>query len=162
MENPLLTTIREYLTEQAIPFREIAHAPTPTSVDSAKARGDDLRVGGKALVIKVGDEFQILVLSAALRLDSAAVRAYFGGRKFRFATPEELEAMGLQPGAIPPFGPPILPLPLHADPSVFDNSVIAFNAGTLTNSITLGVEDYRRLARPRVFRFAKSTEHDES
>ena len=33
--------------------------------------------------------------------------------------------------------------------------MIAFNAGSLTNSIFLRVEDYLRVARPSVFRFSQ-------
>ncbi len=67
-------------------------------------------------------------------------------KKFRFATPQELAAFGLVPGAVPPFGEPVLPLALHVDPSVLANEVIAFNAGSLTESIILSIEDYSRLA----------------
>ena len=79
-------------------------------------------------------------------------------KKFRFATPQELAAFGLVPGAVPPFGEPVLPLALHVDPSVLANEVIAFNAGSLTESIILSIEDYSRLAHPDVFRFAKDIE----
>jgi Ala-tRNA(Pro) deacylase len=55
---------------------------------------------------------------------------------------------------VPPFGQPILPFPLFVDSSVFQNERIAFNAGSLTDSIVMAVEDYRRLASAEVFRFA--------
>jgi Ala-tRNA(Pro) deacylase len=58
------------------------------------------------------------------------------------------------PGSVPPFGRPLLPFPLYADPSVFANERIAFNAGSLTDSIVMPVGDYRRLAAPEVFEFA--------
>jgi prolyl-tRNA editing enzyme YbaK/EbsC (Cys-tRNA(Pro) deacylase) len=97
------------------------------------------------------------VLSADRKLDSAAIRAYFSARKTRFATPEELmELTGLAPGSVPPFGSPILPFPLYADPSLFENERIAFNAGSLTDSVIMGTGDYRRLAQPEVFTFAAS------
>ena len=60
------------------------------------------------------------------------------------------------PGSVPPFGEPILPLPLYVDRAIEENERIAFNAGSLTDSVILAVPDYFRLARPtRVFEFAR-------
>ena len=147
--------IRDWLLAEGVSFREVHHEPTRTSEESAQARGEALRIGGKALLIKVDAEFRLFVLSADRKLDSAAIRAHFSAKKTRFATPEELmEHTGLVPGSVPPFGSPILLFPLYADPSVFENERIAFNAGALTDSIIMGIEDYRRVARPEVFTFA--------
>lgn len=153
--NPLLETIRNWLKSESVAIREVHHAPTRTSEESALARGEELRIGGKALLIKVDEVFRLFVLSADRKLDSGAVRLHFGARGTRFATPEELRQLtGLVPGSVPPFGPPILPFPLCVDPSVFENERIAFNAGSLTDSMVMSVEDYRRLVSPEVFRFA--------
>jgi Ala-tRNA(Pro) deacylase len=147
--------IREWLGREAVVFREVHHGPTRTSEESAVARGEELRIGGKALLIKVDAEFRLFVLSADRKLDSAAIRSHFQAKKTRFASAEELlEMTGLVPGSVPPFGAPILPFPLYTDPSVFENARIAFNAGSLTDSIIMGIDDYRRLARPEVFSFA--------
>ncbi len=151
----LLDQIRAWLTSEAVPFREVHHEPTRTSEDSARARGEELRVGGKTLLIKVDSVFRLFVLSADRKLDSAAIKQQFDAKKTRFATPEELaELNGLVPGSVPPFGQPILPFPLFVDPSVFENERIAFNAGSLTDSIVMPIEDYRRLASAEIFRFA--------
>ena len=40
--------------------------------------GEDIRVGGKALLLKIGDVFHLFVLSAALKFDSSAVERRFG------------------------------------------------------------------------------------
>jgi prolyl-tRNA editing enzyme YbaK/EbsC (Cys-tRNA(Pro) deacylase) len=151
----LLDNIRAWLLAEGVSFREVHHEPTRTSEDSARARGEELRIGGKALLIKVDDIYRLFVLSADRKLDSAAVKRHFSARKTRFATPEELaELTGLVPGSVPPFGRPMLPFPLYVDPSVFANERIAFNAGSLTDSIVMLTSDYRRLASPEVFEFA--------
>jgi len=151
----LLDAIRAWLNAEGASFREVHHEPTRTSEDSARARGEDLRVGGKALLIKVDDVYRLFVLSADRKLDSAAVKRHFSARKARFATPEELAALtGLVPGSVPPFGQPLLPFPLYVDPSVFANQRIAFNAGSLTDSIVMQASDYMRVASPEVFEFA--------
>jgi prolyl-tRNA editing enzyme YbaK/EbsC (Cys-tRNA(Pro) deacylase) len=55
---------------------------------------------------------------------------------------------------VPPFGHPILPFDVFADPSITGNDRIAFNAGSLTDSIVMGVADYLEVARPSLFGFA--------
>ncbi|TXT34284.1 MAG: hypothetical protein FD138_1703, partial [Planctomycetota bacterium] len=139
----ILPAIRSLLTEAGISFREVHHEPTRTSEESAKARGEELRIGGKALLMKGDDEFRLFVLPADRKLDSGAIRREFGWKKLRFATPEELlERTGLVPGCVPPFGPPILPFELCLDQAATQNPRIAFNAGSLTDSIILAMSDY--------------------
>lgn len=153
----LLLRLRDLLTAHNIPFREVHHAPTYTSEESAAARGEELRIGGKALLMKGEDgRFRLFVLPADARVDSAAIRRELGLKKLRFATREELsELTGLVPGAVPPFGHPLLPFDLYADAALRDNDRIAFNAGSLTDSIILRTEDWLRIAAPaRVFSFA--------
>jgi prolyl-tRNA editing enzyme YbaK/EbsC (Cys-tRNA(Pro) deacylase) len=150
----VLDRIREWLTAQNVAFREVHHTPTRTSEESALARGEELRVGGKSLLLKVDDTFRLFVMSAAKKLDSGAIKRRFGSKKIRFATPDELlDLTTLVPGSVPPFGQPILPFPLYADPSVLENDRVAFNAGSLTDSIVMPIGDYQRLAAPEVFPF---------
>jgi prolyl-tRNA editing enzyme YbaK/EbsC (Cys-tRNA(Pro) deacylase) len=143
------------LTREGVSYRTLHHEPTFTSEDSARARGEDVRIGGKALVVKVGADFRLFVLSAARKLNSIAIKEHLAERKMRFASPEELlQLTGLVPGSIPPFGKPLLPFELFVDASILDNDRIAFNAGSLTDSIIMSVVDYLRIARPSVFAFS--------
>lgn len=151
----VLEKIREFLDENKVKYRELHHEPTLTSEDSARVRGEDIRIGGKALVIKAGGIFRLFVLSAALRIDSQAIRAHFEVRKTRFASAAELkELTGLVPGSVPPFGKPILPFDLYVDESILENGRIAFNAGSLTDSVFMAAEDYTRVAKATIFRFS--------
>lgn len=152
----ILPAIRRLLTDAGVSFREVHHEPTRTSEESAKARGEELRIGGKALLMKGDDVFHLFVLPADRKLDSGAIRREFGWKKLRFATPDELnELTGLVPGCVPPFGPPILPFELCLDQAATQNPRIAFNAGSLTDSIILAMSDYLAIAKPnRVFAFS--------
>jgi Ala-tRNA(Pro) deacylase len=148
--------VHRLLDEAGVSYRVVHHEPTATSEESARARGEELRVGAKALVIKAGGECRLCVLSAALKLDSSALKSGLGVGSVRFASADELlKLTGLVPGSVPPFGRPVLPLDLVVDPSVLENAVVAFNAGLLTESIVLATEDYRRVARPSILTFAR-------
>ena len=95
-------------------------------------------------------------MGSARRMVSRLIRKRQGAQRFRFASAEELEKLtGLVPGCVPPFGRPILPLELYVDTSILQNDRIAFNAGSLTDSIIMRVEDYLRLVNPKeVFEFS--------
>jgi len=156
MSTPLFQRIKALLDQHAIPYRHVHHPPTHTSEESARARGESTRIGGKALVMKIEDEFQLFVLSAARKMDSHAMKKHLGVKRTRFATREELQELtGCVPGCVPPFGPPILSLKLYLDRSILENERIAFNAGSLTDSIIMKVEDYMGLVKPKeIFKFS--------
>ena len=148
--------IVQFLNANGVSFRTVHHEATTTSEASAKARGEDLSVGGKAIVMKIDASYKLLVLSAALRIDSQKIKNHFAAKKLRFASAEELMSVtGLVPGSVPPFGKPILDLELYADLSIVRNAVIAFNAGSLTDSIVMSTEDYLKLGRPVTFDFSQ-------
>jgi Ala-tRNA(Pro) deacylase len=152
--------IIRHLEYSGAEFREVHHEPARTSAESARARGEALHIGGKAILMKVENDFKLFVLSAARRIDSSKIKAYFKVKRLRFATPEELMGLtGLLPGSVPPFGPPVLELELYVDISIGLNERIAFNAGSLTDSIIMDVGEYLRVASPVTFEFS-ATVHD--
>jgi prolyl-tRNA editing enzyme YbaK/EbsC (Cys-tRNA(Pro) deacylase) len=148
--------IRALLDGAGVAYRYLEHDPTRTCEESAAARGETTRVGGKALVLKVGEVFRLCVLRADCQVNSNRVRRHFKQSRARFANREELDRLtGLVPGSVPPFGEPVLPLPNCLDRSFLDNDRIAFNAGSLRCSIVMPLGDYLRLAEPEIFDYAK-------
>ena len=148
--------IQQLLTERGIAFKVLHHEATRTSEASAKARGESIEVGGKAIVMKVDDGFKLFVLSAALKIDSQRIKEHFHAKSIRFATPEELLSLtSLPPGSIPPFGRPIVDLDLYADGSIRRHETIAFNAGSLTDSIVMSTTDFLAAANPILLDFSR-------
>ena len=155
MDQGVHERILSFLREKGVSFKELHHRATRTSEESAQARGEELKNGGKAILMKVDHGFMLFVLSAVRKLDSSRVKAHFKVKRLRFATKEELmDITGLGPGSVPPFGRPIFDIELFVDNSIMENERIAFNAGSLNDSIVMGVEDYVRVARPRIFDFS--------
>jgi prolyl-tRNA editing enzyme YbaK/EbsC (Cys-tRNA(Pro) deacylase) len=139
-----------HLKEAGVSFRQLHHEPTPTSADAARVRGEPIGSGAKALLLKADDQFRLFVLPGDRRLDSASVKKQLGAGRLRFASKEELLALtGLVPGSVPPFGQPILPYDLTADVTIGQNyPTVAFNAGSLTDSIIMSAADWERVAKP--------------
>src|ERR1700736_241203 len=107
--------IESWLKQQGVPFTVLRHEPVFTSEQAAAVRGTSLASGAKALVVKAGDKFVLIVLPADRKLDSKKARDAFGVKALRFASKEEVEQLtGLQPGSIPPFGS-LFNLPTYCD-----------------------------------------------
>ncbi|CUI16139.1 conserved hypothetical protein [Candidatus Protochlamydia naegleriophila] len=155
----VLNNIEKLLQQANIPYRLLEHTPTHTCEESASVRGDSLERGAKALVIKVGDQFYLFVLSAILQLDTKRIKKILHTKSLRFATKEELASMTqLVPGAVPPFGKPILPFDLWIDRSLLQQPRISFNAGSLTHSIQMDLNDYLKIAKGQVDSFSKASD----
>lgn len=157
MQTPVLDKIRDFLTRSGVTFTERQHQPTLTSAESAQARGEELSTGAKALLLKTDDQFTLFVLPADCRPNSNLVRQYLNVKRTRFASVQELQDLtGLVSGAVPPFGEPILPFKLYADFGVGKKSGrVAFNAGSLTNSIIMATNDWERISSAEHFSFAE-------
>ncbi len=153
---PVLQRIVQLLDRDGCPYEVIEHDSVSTAREAAAVRATELEEGAKAILLKYDGDFGIFVVSAALQIRSALIRRGLKVRRTRFAYSEELLAMtGLVPGSVPPFGEPILPLPLFADPSIERHDTMVFTAGSKTTSIRMATADHRRLARPRMFPFAR-------
>ncbi len=155
-DQPVLQRIVTLLDGDSCLYEVIEHAPVSTAQEAAAARATPIEEGAKSILLKYDDKFGIFVLSAARQVRSALVRHGLKVRRTRFAYAQELLAMtGLKPGSVPPFGEPILPLPLFVDPTVLDNEMMVFTAGSRTTSIRMETSDYRRITRPRELAIAR-------
>ena len=140
--------VQERLQQAGVPFSVLRHAPVYTSEEAAAVRGTSLASGAKALVVKAGEEFVLLVLPADRKLDSRKARTALGVKALRFATREEVEQLtGLQPGSIPPFGS-LFGLPTYCDPALGDSASINFNAGDRAVSVSMSCADFLNVERP--------------
>lgn len=157
MADEVLEKIRGALSQGGVAYREISHAPTHTSEESARVRGESLAVGAKALLLKTDDMFRLFVLPADLQLDTKKIKQELKVKSTRFAASEELlDLTGLVPGSVPPFGIPVLPFELYGDTAIGAvEDKVAFNAGSLTLSIVMKASDWKTVTTPVQFSFAK-------
>jgi Ala-tRNA(Pro) deacylase len=151
----VLVRLTAALDGGGIAYQKSEHAAVYTSVEAAAVRGVSLHSGAKALIIKGGDSFLMVVLPADLSLDSAALRGVLGTKRIRFADKDEvLKITGLAPGSIPPFGS-LFTIPTYCDGALADNERINFNAGSHTVSLQMEYSDYVRFEHPQIVRVGK-------
>lgn len=152
----IFENLLQLFKDAKIPFRHIHHVPTHTCEESAAVRGEPIEIGAKAMVMKLDEAYTLFVLSAARKIDSKKVKSLMPCRSMRFATPEELyEMTTLLPGSVPPFGKPIMPFNLYVDMSIQNLSNIAFNAGSLSDSLVISTSDYMTLCNGTLCSFSK-------
>jgi Ala-tRNA(Pro) deacylase len=140
--------LRDHLERAGVAFTVLEHEPVFTSEQAAAVRGTPLSSGAKALVMKAGERFVMLVLPADRKLDSRKAKTGLAVKALRFASKEEVEQLtGLQPGSIPPFGS-LFGLPTYCEPALAENPSINFNAGDHAISIQMSHADYAAVEKP--------------
>jgi len=140
----VFSEIKKLLDSKNVDYKVLEHKPVGTSIEVAKERGEDIKIGIKAMVFKGDNNFFMVCVSAAYKIDSKKVRKALKLRKLRFATEEELmELTNCVPGGVPPFGQ-IFKLKMYLDKTVLKNENVAFNAGRLDRSIKMKRGDYEK------------------
>ncbi len=130
------------------------HEPTLTSQDASRIRGVSMHAGAKALVVR-GDKTQkffLFVMPADLKLDGVAIKKLLGER-ISFAQ-DPFAVTGCVPGSVPPLGS-IIGLQTYVDPRLSENEIIHFNAGSLTDSVSMPYRAYLEIEKPIVVTVAK-------
>ena len=155
-EETIRNEIIRLLNASSLPFEHIKHSETPTSEDSAKARGTKMEEGVKSIILKgksTKKNYQVNIPSH-LKLDMKAV-AELIGEKCEFEAPEVIkERYGVLVGGIPPFGT-LLNLDTFFDAGVAKQERSAFNCGFLTESIVMRSQDLIGLINPKIGSFSK-------
>ena len=153
-DGPVFTKLADRLQRAGVDFEVTRHAPVYTSAEAAAVRGVDLHSGAKALIVKAGDRFVMIVLPADLALSGKAGKKALACKSTRFANQDDVRQItGLKPGSIPPLGS-LFDLETYCDDRLADNPRINFNAGAHTVSIGMSYADYQAVERPHLGRFA--------
>ncbi len=141
--------------EGEVPYRLMDHPPEGQTTRASELRGHRLSAAAKCMVVAVQRPSQdpchvLAVIPGDRRVDLPSVARECAGRKARFASQADAERFGATvSGTITPFSfhPELTVL---ADPALFEEPELFFNAARLDRSVAIRAADYRRLARPRV------------
>lgn len=142
--------IIQLLTDNHIVYTLTEHEPVKTSEEAARVRGVALKTGTKAMIVKAGESYILIVLPGDQKIDWKKVKKELHTSNVRLATREEAEKLtGLAMGSVPPFGN-ILDLPTYFDVHILENEMINFNAGSLRHSIMMHCSDLVQLVQPKL------------
>jgi Ala-tRNA(Pro) deacylase len=151
---PILTTLREYLDKQKVPYEVLAHRQAFTAQEVAEAQHVHGAELAKVVMLRSGPQFVMAVLPAPQRVDVDRARAAIGKPDLVLATEAEFEGLFPQceAGAMPPFGN-LYGLPVFVDQTLTRDETIVFNAGTHTQTVKMKYADFARLVQPKVCSF---------
>jgi Ala-tRNA(Pro) deacylase len=137
-----MTTVTEHLEQRGSVFQEIPHRQAYTCADEARALGVEADDVLKTLAIRTGSGYALAVIPASCRLDMRLVRDAVHDNRARLATEEELrrDFPVYELGALPPLGT-LLGARMYVDPEVLRHEVVAFAAGSQTESVRIRTLD---------------------
>ena len=156
----VVSRILDCLKQNSCWYETLEHEAVRTSEEAAKTRpGYSLHQGAKAMIVKVKGaqtRFVMLVLPADLRFDNSKLRVLLKAKDIQLASESEVLELtgGVQPGAVPPFGN-LFELEVFADPQLFENEKIVFNAGDRRFSVAMRAGDYKRMVDPQIASIAR-------
>ena len=149
----------QLLSEQGARFRVLEHVPEGRTDVIAQIRGNRLEQAIKSMVVQVrygkkDNRYYLANVPGDCRVDFEAIRVALDADSAAFAPRGKAEALaGCVTGSIPPFSFND-ELFVLADPTIQDNEEVVFNAGRLDRSIFMKMEDYIRIAKPRLVKIA--------
>jgi Ala-tRNA(Pro) deacylase len=147
-------TVVEYLNTCLADYGITKHRPTPTAEALAhKEHVPDANIA-KPVLVKVDGGFCMCVLPADRKIDFKMLKAQLNAENLTLATEEEMVDLfdDCEVGTEPPFGI-IYGIDTYMDRSLEDDKYIVFQGGTHETAISMSMEEYERLAYPRIMDF---------
>lgn len=145
----------EYLDSKGIQYELTQHRPTFTAQQMAAEEHIPGMNVAKPVVVKADDTYHLCVLPACCKIDMDALKSELGASSIELANEDELARLfeDCSLGAEPPFGD-LYSLDTLMDETLESDPYIVFQAGTHESAIRMALNDYKNLAKPRVFNFS--------
>jgi Ala-tRNA(Pro) deacylase len=152
---PGLSTIHQFLHEAHVPYKVVPHPPAFTAQEEAAATHVPGRNWAKVVVCFIDDEPVQAVVPAPSFVNLDELRELAGGQTIRLADQEQLRRLfpECEIGAMPPFGP-LFGQTVFVDADLALQPEIAFNAGTHRDAIAMRWNDFVKMVKPIVGKFA--------
>ncbi len=142
--------LREYLLTHGVPYEVHEHPPAFTTSRVAEVEHVSGKEIAKPVILMADDHFVMAVVPGHKHVDLDKAKAVFGCDELRLAEESEFaEAFAdCERGAEPPLGH------LYGMKTIIDlrldSPQVTFRGGSHTQTITMGLEDYRNAAHAAV------------
>ncbi len=142
--------LKEFLDQNQVKYVTISHSAAYTAQEiaaSAHVSGYEL---AKTVMIKIDGKMAMAVLQGAYKVDMKHLREITGAESVELASEKEFKDMfpGCETGAMPPFGN-LYDMDVFVSPSLAEDELIAFNAGSHTELVRMAYKDFERLVKPK-------------
>ncbi len=147
--------LKKFLDSHKIKYIALSHSPTYTAQEiaaSAHVPGKEL---AKTVIVKVDGTMAMAVLPATHKVDFTQLKGALGAKAVELATEKEFADRfpECEPGAMPPFGN-LYDMEVYVADDLAEDEEIAFNAGSHTELFRLSYQDFKKLVKPKVLKFA--------
>jgi Ala-tRNA(Pro) deacylase len=150
--------LKEFLDREKVKYVSVAHSVAYTAQEIAWITHTPGKELAKTVMVKLDDKLAMAVLPASFNVDLARIKSAAGASSVALASEREFRSRfpDCETGAMPPFGN-LYDVPVYVDESLTQDKEIAFNAGTHRELIRIAYEDFARLVKPLVAKFAASS-----
>ncbi len=150
-----LQKLKLFLDDKKVKYTTISHSKAYTAqqvAHSAHISGNDM---AKTVMIFIDGKMAMAVLPASCHVDFQMLRDAKGIQNIALASERDFKNHfpECEVGTMPPFGN-LYGMHVLVEKSLADDHEIAFNAGSHTELIKMGYEDFHRLVKPEVLCFA--------
>ncbi len=141
--------VRGFLLEHGVEYSTDEHRLTYTTSETAEAGHVPGKDMAKVVMLVADDRLVMAVVPGNERVDLDKAQGVLGVSEVRLAEEDEFSPSfpDCEVGAEPPFGP-VYDVPMVVDEG-FGGPSITFDAGTHTDTMTMSLEDYLRVTRPK-------------
>jgi Ala-tRNA(Pro) deacylase len=150
-----LARLKEFLDSHNIKYVTISHSVAYTSQGIAALTHIPGKELAKTVIVKIDGALAMAVLTASSQVDLSRLSAAAGGNHAVLASEQEFKDRfpDCETGAMPPFGN-LYDLRVFADESLRHDKEIAFNAGSHRELVRMVWEDFEKLVKPQITKFA--------
>ena len=147
--------ITEFLKKSGIKYKVTEHEPAFTAQTVAAVEHEPGKYVAKPVIVKADGKYIMCVLPACFKIDLRALKSQLEAKSVELAEEKEIARIcgDCEIGAEAPFGN-LYDLPTVMDKSLEENDHIMFQAGSHEKAIRIGMDDYRKLAAPKVLEFS--------
>jgi Ala-tRNA(Pro) deacylase len=141
----IAASLQNHLSRKHIAYGVVAHPPAMASIMAAEGGGVPVDRVAKAVVVRAGDRYVMVVLPASRRISRAGLKAELG-EDFAFASENELEQLfgDCARGAVPPIAE-AYGLDAIIEPSICDQPDVYFEGGDHATLVHVSQAEFAEL-----------------
>src|SRR2546425_10040648 len=150
-----LSKLRAFLDQNNVKYLVISHSVAYTAQGIAALAHIPGQELAKTVMVLVDGRLSMAVVPASYRVDLFKLKRYLGAKAVELAAETEFRDRfpDCETGAMPPFGN-LYGIKVFADESLAKDKEIAFNAGSHRELVRLAWEEFEKLVKPKIIKFA--------
>ncbi len=147
--------VMDFLDKSKVNYEITEHTSTFTAQHMAAVEHEPGRFVAKPVIVKADGKYIMCVLPACYKIDMSKLKAQLGAKSLTLAEENEIGTLfdDCQLGAEPPFGN-LYDLTTIIDKTLAEDDHITFQAGSHEKTIRMTMDDYVKLAEPKVLQFS--------